>query len=324
MKITAIEMSNDNNECYLAVISAKKIFENSIVSRADEDKQAGYQRLLSEKRAKDIAKYLNDGNIIPGCIILSAQKKANLKYNKDKNELEFDEFTDSFFVIDGQHRLFGFTYATGDISVPIYIFNNLDIQDEIQYFLDVNSKQVGVPKTLRIELTKFLAEPGSLDDVRLKIFDQLNNDPRSPLFNRLTKTSSSTGKLSHVPFKESIDPIIQSSTMSVLNYDKKYTLLSNFLKAIEEILLTEFGHAKQLTSTVFFAAIFSNFEMITNLALMHGGYQINTFVNVISPIKDINYENFKGTGKAANKALSEEIKMYIETNNKTTDLDSLF
>ncbi|MFW2605628.1 DGQHR domain-containing protein [Aliarcobacter butzleri] len=322
MKIPAINLSINSKECYLAVIASKEIFRNSIVSRVDEDKNNGYQRLLSEKRAKDIAKYLNDGNIIPGCVILSAQKKAKLKF--DNNNLEFEEFPDSFFVIDGQHRLYGFNYADNDLPIPVYIFNNLDIQDEIQYFLDVNSKQVGVPKTLKIELTKFLAEPGSVDDIRLKLFDDLNSDHNSALFNRLTKTSSGTGKLSHVPFKDAIDPVINSSKMSVLKYERKYDLLNNFLNAFHEVLLEIFGHSKYLTSTVFFNAIFTNFDMICSLSLMNGGYKVENFINVISPIKDINFDNHTGTGKAANKALAEEMKLYIETNNKISEVDKLF
>jgi len=321
MKIKAINMTVNEKECYLAVISAKKIFEYSIISRADEDKDKGYQRVLSERRAKDIAEYLNNGNIIPGCIILSAQSKAKLTFKGE--ELSFEEHNDSFFVIDGQHRLFGSSYAENQIDIPVYIFNNLTILEEVQYFLDVNSKQKGVPKTLRIELSKFLSEPKSKDEIRLQLFNKLNTDPESPLFNRLSSTSSVRGKITHVPFQQALDPILDKEPMSVFDFDKKYKLLKNFLEAVSTVLIDNFGDSKRLTTTVFFNAIFKNFIMIYNRALMNGNLQVSTFIEVILPIRDIDFDEHTGTGKSADKALFEDIKFKIE-NNKLDNYDDLF
>jgi len=321
MKIKAINMTVNEKECYLAVISAKKIFEHSIISRADEDKDKGYQRVLSERRAKDIAEYLNNGNIIPGCIILSAQSKAKLIFKGE--ELSFEEHNDSFFVIDGQHRLFGSSYAENQIDIPVYIFNNLTILEEVQYFLDVNSKQKGVPKTLRIELSKFLSEPKSKDEIRLQLFNKLNTDPESPLFNRLSSTSSVRGKITHVPFQQALDPILDKEPMSVFDFDKKYKLLKNFLEAVSTVLIDNFGDSKRLTTTVFFNAIFKNFIMIYNRALMNGNLQVSTFIEVISSIRDIDFDEHTGTGKSADKALTEDIKFKIE-NNKLDNYDDLF
>jgi len=322
MNVPAIDISVGNKECYIAVMDAKDVFKYSIVSRAEEDKK-GYQRLLSEKRAKDIAQYINDGGIIPGCIILSAQNNSNLKFSN--NEISFDENEDSFFVIDGQHRLYGAKYAENEIKIPVYIFNNLNIPEEVQYFLDVNSKQKGVPKTLRIELTKFLSEPGSRDEIRLQLFNKLNEDPESPLFNRLSSTTSVPGKLSHVPFQQVINPLLEKEPMSVFDFEKKYMLLVNFLKAIDTILSDNFGDSKRLTTTVFFNAIFNNFDMIYNRVVMKGNLQVENFINVINPIKDIDFDEYKVTGKAADKELTNEIKLRIETSfNSSENFDSLF
>lgn len=322
MTVPAIDISIGNKECYVAVMDAKDVFKYSIVSRADKNNK-GYQRLLGEKRAKDIAQYINDGGIIPGCIILSAQSNSNLTFSN--NEISFNEHDDSFFVIDGQHRLFGAEYAENEIKIPVYIFNNLDIPEEVQYFLDVNSKQKGVPKTLRIELTKFLSEPGSKDEIRLKLFNKLNEDPESPLFNRLSSTTSVPGKLSHVPFQQMIDPLLEKEPMNIFDFDKKYMLLKNFLQAVDMILTDNFGDSKRLTTTVFFNAIFNNFNMICNRVMMKGSLQVENFVDVINPIKDIDFDEYKGTGKAADKELTEEIKSRIETNSNTSEnFDSLF
>ena len=321
MNVPAIDISVNEKLCYLPVMDAKDVFKYSIVSRAEEDNK-GYQRLLSEKRAKDIAQYINDGGIIPGAIILSAQKNANLTF--EDNKIIFEEHDDSFFVIDGQHRLFGSNYAENDIKISVYIFNDLDVIQEVQYFLDVNSKQKGVPSSLRIELTKFLSEPGSKDEIRLKLFNQLNEDSTSPLFNRLSNTTSVRGKLTHVPFKQVIDPLLEKEPMNILNFEKKYMLLKNFLEAVETILTDNFGDSKRLTTTVFFNAIFNNFYIIYNRVVMRGNLHVENFIKVIEPIKDIDFDEYKGTGKVADKELTHEIKSRIESNISVENFDGLF
>ncbi|PKH87912.1 hypothetical protein CXF79_14945 [Colwellia sp. Bg11-28] len=56
-----------------------------------------------------------------------------------------------------QHRLYGAKLAEQDIELPVCILKGLDQTSEVQYFIDINSTQKGVPKTLRIELREFLA-----------------------------------------------------------------------------------------------------------------------------------------------------------------------
>jgi DNA sulfur modification protein DndB len=324
MTINATEISQGNYKCYLGVMNAKKVFDNSIVSRASEDQTDGFQRNLDSKRAQDIADYLDSGNVIPGCIILSTQEDAKLSFDMAIQKITFKELQQSFFVIDGQHRLFGSHLAKTDIDLPVYIFTNLNVQEEIQLFLDVNSKQKGVPKTLRIALTKFLIEPDSIDHIRLELFHRLNTDQESPLFNKLTSASSVSGKLSHVPFQQAIDPILNSSSMKALDLDQKYMLLNNLLTALSDILIETLTDSKKLTSTVLFTSIFKNFDLICNLALMSGGYKYEIFKRVLQPIQNVDFESLSGAGSSVNKVMTENIKELLESQNQLSDMSSLF
>ena len=47
---------------YVAVIGGKDLVANSFVSWRNEDRQEGFNRVLSEPRARDIAKYLETAN----------------------------------------------------------------------------------------------------------------------------------------------------------------------------------------------------------------------------------------------------------------------
>ena len=65
--------------------------------------------------------------------------------------------------------------------------------------------------------------------------------------------------------------------------------------------------------------------MIYNRVVMKGNLQVENFINVINPIKDIDFDEYKGTGKAADKELTNEIKLRIETSfNSSENFDSLF
>ncbi len=61
------------------------------VSTRQEDPQKGFQRALDERRAQEIAQYIDSGHSIPNSIVLSAQERANLKVIGRGKTLEFSD-----------------------------------------------------------------------------------------------------------------------------------------------------------------------------------------------------------------------------------------
>ena len=67
----------------------------------------------------------------------------------------------SAWIIDGQHRLYGYAYARrapeDDQSVvSVLAYENLPIRDEIQMFVDINTRQVKVSRNLVNEIVSSL------------------------------------------------------------------------------------------------------------------------------------------------------------------------
>lgn len=96
------------------------------VTTRKEDANQGFQRNLDEKRAIEIADYIdNHGGTIPNSIVLSAQEDAELKIVGRGKTLEFTDTPNAFLVLDGQHRVFGFSKAVTSLRVPVVIYNGL-------------------------------------------------------------------------------------------------------------------------------------------------------------------------------------------------------
>ena len=59
------------------------------------------------------------------------------------------------YVIDGQHRLYGYadsSRASTDL-IPVVLFTNLETSDQVRLFMQINENQQAVPKN-------FAAYPG--------------------------------------------------------------------------------------------------------------------------------------------------------------------
>jgi DGQHR domain-containing protein len=307
----AIKIAYNGKQFYLARIRGKTLFGCSSVSRADEDPDKGYQRLLKSSRARVIASYFDAGNIIPGSIILSAQPEAALSFVERTSSVSFDSVERAFLVIDGQHRLYGAHEASVDVQLPVCIFEGLTVAEEVQYFLDINGTQRGVPRTLQLEIAKFSVPEDSEEMTRVKLFKALNSNPESPLCGKMSPTKSVVGKLSHVPFKMAVDPILRHPQFQRTSIENKVLLLMNFLLGAESAL-AEAGHPEKLTNAAFFQSLFSCFDAIKNhTRLTQGDLKAESFTTVLAPLAQLDWDRHIGTNKAAIHNLSREILSHV-------------
>lgn len=310
---SAFNIGNEHIEVYLTAMTAKEIFNVSKVSRVNEDPNVGYQRHLNESRARSIAEYLDSGNIIPGAIILSAQEGTSVKFDHKNGKLELELKQSSLFVIDGQHRLYGSQMANSDVMLPVCIFNGLDQRAEVQYFIDINSTQKGVPKTLRIELMKFLTEEDSLDTIRSRLFKDLGESPDSPLFDRTSATASARGKVTLVPFKEALDPHLEGEVLSQFSFDDKKKLIINYLSAVKGVLEDIEESDSRITTSAFFQAIFKVFDKVCRMALMHyKSYSAQSMREILNGIRPIDFSKHSGSNQAAINDMAKEFSDYLD------------
>lgn len=329
INLIAFDIGTEDTKCYSSVMSAKALQKIATVSRADKNPENGYQRFLDSKRVKEIAGYIEQGNIIPGSIILSVQAGSQSTYDESSKELNIKlNEGESLFVIDGQHRLYGANMANKDVQLPVCIFIGLELKQEVQYFLDINSYQRGVSPTLRKELVKFLAEPDSKDAIRIRLFKELNEETASPLYNRLSSTASMPDKLTHVPFEAAIDPLLEGKILRKFSYGQKKTFIINYLSACEYILKKIEGDSSRITNSIFFEAIFKIFDDVCDLSLTYfKNYSEQSFIEILDVLTRLDFSRFKGSNNQVKNEMIREMQSLLEMKTKmlgVPDDDLLF
>jgi DNA sulfur modification protein DndB len=177
-----------------------------VLRRTDNDLESSeaYQRLVSKKRLQEIGDYINNGGYFPNAVIVNIETKGkrNLQFDP-ANQMDHDSETNlgilhlpksyrSVFVIDGQHRLYGYSISKtkSHHTIPVVAFQNLPGDEQSKIFVDINHKQKSVPTSLlRSIMANFnwnSDDAGlAITAVKTRLLTNLNLDDGSPLFKRI-------------------------------------------------------------------------------------------------------------------------------------------
>jgi len=293
----AIECKQNDKSFYIASIDNKTLKDICFISRVDEDREKGFQRLLNETRARKIAQYLDEDKMtIPSALILSAQKKAKLEYKNGK--INFEPLKDSFLVIDGQHRLYGYFLSKKLYDVPVVIYNKLELTDEVVLFVDINTTQKGVPAAMLLDIKRLTGKESTIEEKQRKLFDLLNEE--SVLSGLLSPTISVTGKISRKAFNDSTKTVFTDSFFNNENdIQIIYKAVKNYLKAVELVLNDSKSKNARLNKMVIFKSVFKIFNhVVTSCLNEHYDLKVNSLIKILEPISVINYDSYVGTSGA--------------------------
>ncbi|GFE57073.1 DGQHR domain-containing protein [Geobacter sp. AOG1] len=259
-------------------ILAKSCF----VSTRDEDPHQGFQRLLDPKRAAEIATYIDNGlGTIPTSIILSAQPEAELSIIGRGKTLEFKITPKSFLILDGQHRVYGFSLAKTALRVPVVIYNNLSRRDESRLFIDINTRQRPVPSELLLDIKKLAEYENESEQLMRELFDIFNTELNSPLIGKLSPSSRTSDKITRVTFNTALKPLLP------LFIDKDVDYIFSALSAYLETFiygLRSIKVDKQVTNPFVFRAILHVFPEIVQRVKDRFGpdYKADNYLEVMS------------------------------------------
>jgi DGQHR domain-containing protein len=183
----------------------------SKVTTRKEDPKVGFQRELDSKRADEIARYIDEElGTIPGSIVLSAQPEAELKVVGRGKTLEFTDHPGAFLILDGQHRVYGFSKAKKLLRVPVVIYNGLSRADESRLFIDINTRQRPVPAQLLLDIKKLADIESTSEGILRAVFDQFDERRGSALAGMMARFESTKNKITRVTFNAAVKPLLDN------------------------------------------------------------------------------------------------------------------
>lgn len=284
VSFTASLLIQGSHRFYTLSMPSDILAETCMVEPRSEDPIEGFQRTLDEKRASEIARYIDSGiGTIPSSIVLSAQPEADLRYRRASRTLSFKKQQRSFLILDGQHRVYGFILAQSRLRVPVVIYNGLTRTEECRLFMDINTKQRPVPNELLLDI-KRLADTESTSEALFRdVFDRFDKDMASPLLGLMSPSERKKGKLSRVTFNSSLKGIADSFIGSEPHY--VYDVLSAYvhscLSALRELKL-EF----MITNPTLFKALMLLFPTIAErVSDRHGSeFSVANFNEIVRPM----------------------------------------
>ncbi len=276
-RIPAVRGKMGSHTYYSFSIEPEKLLKIGYVlhrNKANENMMPTYQRLIKKSRLKSVEEFVENGGYFPNSIIISIDAKncnfeeANTQVKStiaDVGILHLPKKYRSAFIIDGQHRLYG--YSNSDFkyknTIPVVAFVNLERDEQVKLFMQINENQKAVSKDLRNTLNADLlwTSENKIEQIkalcsRISIF--LGEDRNSPLFNKVSigedkktittqaienalKRSKFLGKVNKIKIEE-LGLIYNGDIDS--SYDRLKSYLVNGLQYLSENIVEEWENEK--------------------------------------------------------------------------------
>lgn len=204
--VPAIRGKMGGKTYYSFSIEPEKLLKISYVlhrNSANDRWMPTYQRLIKAPRLKSVSEFVSKGGFFPNSIIVnidSGKRPPNFSQVGSPDHagsttlgmLQLPRRYRSAYVIDGQHRLYGFSHSprAATEAVPVIAFHNLTGEEQLQLFMQINENQKSVPKNLQNTLNADLLWTSEnlrhrAKALKLKVSQSLGESKGSPLYHRV-------------------------------------------------------------------------------------------------------------------------------------------
>lgn len=240
-------------------------------SEANEGMMPTYQRIIKKSRLKSVHDFIEKGGFFPNSIVISIDSKKELQFDLSEKQgtddvaklgvLHLPNEYRSAYIIDGQHRLYGYSdlrYSKTN-SIPVVAFVNMDKNEQVKLFMEINENQKAVSKNLRNTLNADLLwvseDPSERREaLRLRIAQELGDNNKSPLVNRVIIGEDQADEYKCVTLETICSAMKDTSFLSKFNKDKTLQEPGNFdldnndktLKLLEKYLFGCFNYVREL------------------------------------------------------------------------------
>jgi DGQHR domain-containing protein len=280
-------VTQGDHKFYTTTIPSEVLARTCVAISREEDNIDGFQRVLDKKRAQEIADYIDNGmGTVPSSIVLSSQEEADLIYDSKRKSISFKDMPGAFLILDGQHRVFGFALAKSSLRVPVVIYDNLNKREESRLFIDINSKQKGVPTELLLDIKK-MAEYENDAEARMRIiFDRFKNDPETILYSRLSAAKKVSGKITRTVFNSAVGPLVK--LFGSMSDEEVFEVFKSYYQASYDVIFAPKGLEEEFFQATVFKATSGFFPAVARRTKDRFGsvYSYDNFTEVLQPVAD--------------------------------------
>lgn len=208
--IKAVEVRQKGIVMWIGRIHPGQLLQIGYVVRRASEKKHAYQRLLNKDRMDALARFISDDapeNFLPSTVLIvfdpDSKIRKFIKFDAEKSELALPMSYCSAWVIDGQHRLYGFLGTPFEswtiekfkpFDLPVIIIKDLPEPVQTKTFININYNQKRIKAALLCDLAALT------EDLHLRltwaslIGRELNYSEKSPLQNRIKVSELHTGR----------------------------------------------------------------------------------------------------------------------------------
>ncbi len=340
--IPAIEGKMGGHTYYSFSIEPEKLLKIGYVlhrNKANEDMMPTYQRIIKKSRLKDIQTFIDEEKgFFANSIIINVVPDRNKSLKFERSNLQADNSISkigilylpkrykSAYIIDGQHRLYGYSNSRYKSSntIPVVAFVDLKKADQVKLFMQINENQKAVSKDLRNTLNSdLLWDSDSLTDqmiaIKSRIAINLGEDRLSPLYGKI-----SIGEDKRIISTQQI--AITLNKTNFLGKVKKYEIeepglfysgnLDKAFQKITELLIRTFGYFKSQLPDLW--------EKENNIIVLNKGFYgitliLNDIINHLLFIGEITESTpIKKIYEESTKYLDSIVKFYKNINEATS------
>lgn len=254
-RVPAIQGKMGGLTYYSFSIEPEKLLKIAYVlhrNNANRDNMPTYQRIIKKDRLNAVRNYINAGGYFPNSLIISIDTKGRgVQFDQSSLQVEdsiskigvlhLPQTYQAAYVIDGQHRLYGYSdtqYASTN-TVPVVAFVDLDKQSQVKMFMDINENQKSVSKGLRNTLnidmlwdSKKCIERNKA--LMLDIGQKLCEDKKSALYDRIITGENPTTKLRCITLEYVRDALSKSSFFNEYKKNDELIKAGTFAKNTNE------------------------------------------------------------------------------------------
>lgn len=197
MKVPAIRGKLGGKKFYSFVTTPRQLLRIAFINhRALKDPSGAptYQRLVQRSRLKKIRNFVKNGGFFPTNILINFKTKIRFDIAQKDHDagihfglLYLPEKYKTAWIIDGQHRLYGFSGLPDkymDENIIVIAFENISTAEEANLFVTINHEQKQVARNLLDELEGELKWESEKPKERIgaissRLIDLLNIDSES-------------------------------------------------------------------------------------------------------------------------------------------------